>query len=435
MDNNAQRILVVDDRPEEVSAVLKFCASSKWPNVEIENHKPTSDHGRIDWDKFDLLVVGVDAGMKHRGGLAWLKAAREKARLPAAIVMADVINAQLRQDAADAGAQAVIDKLELSPMKFGETINAIGLGTHGSGAALQDGELEQTRPNPNEVGDRSEPGVYSTADASDPTIDIEIPGYRLIKRMKGSGIAQIFVAEQLGGDNNIVVLKVLELHSSIGDTTLKRFMREYKYIELIDHPSVINVFDTGQTRDHAYIAMEFCPHGTLVDRIELGLDTEDAIGFVRQIAAGLGAVHLQGISHRDVKPANCLLRTPKRAVLADFGIAKNELTLQALTDESDFFGTLFYTSPEQLKGAEGDPRGDLYSLGIMMYQMLSGSLPYASKGLRSLINAHINEPLAPLPEHLSRYQAVVDGLTQKDPEKRTQSTKDLLAQLDALDQV
>lgn len=433
MDNSEKRILVIDDRPEEVAAVLKFCARSKWSEVEVEIYDPSQGMPgkHFDWSVYDLLVLGLDFGMKHHNGLIWLRALHERAALPAVVIMADVVNERLRELVREGGARAVIEKLELSPTKFHEIVEIIGPMTRGDSATVDD--LEATRISPNAVEDALSLEGESIPDHERPPSDIRIPGYRLIRKLKGSGIAQIFVAEQLDDGNRVVVLKVLSLVHTVDEIMVRRLIREHEYIERIEHPSVINVYDTGSTEDYAYIAMEYCPHGTLVERIEKGLSPDESINFIRQIAAGLGAVHMQGISHRDVKPANCLLRTPKRAVLADFGIAKNEMTVQALTGENDFFGTLFYTSPEQLKGAEGDPRGDMYSLGIMMYQMLSGSLPYASKGLRSLINAHINEPLDTLPAEVARYQAIVDGLTRKDPETRTQNTRELLGQLDALE--
>ena len=432
MDSSVKRILVIDDRPEELAAVLKFCARSKWSDVEVETYHPGQGMPgtHFDWGAYDLLALGLDFGMKHHNGLVWLKALHERVALPPAVIMADVVNERLRELVREAGAEAVIDKLELSPTKFHEIVELIGPTTRVDSAAVDD--LEATRISPNAVEDALSFEGESIPDHEKPPGDIRIPGYRLIRKLKGSGIAQIFVAEQLDGGNRVVVLKVLSLVHSVDEIMVRRLIREHQYIERIEHSSVIDVYETGSTRDYAYIAMEYCPHGTLVEQIEKGLSPEESINFIRQIAAGLGAVHMQGISHRDVKPANCLLRTPKRAVLADFGIAKNELTVQALTGENDFFGTLFYTSPEQLKGAEGDSRGDMYSLGIMMYQMLSGSLPYASKGLRSLINAHINEPLERLPEGVAQYQDIVDGLTRKDPEMRTQTTNDLLAALDAL---
>ena len=380
MEEQTKHLLLVDDNAEQVSAVINFCARSQWPYVEVETYDPTLGVPKADfnWGDFDLLLLDLNVGRKHHNGLEWLRLMQQSAALPTTIILAEVVTAAIRNDAATAGAKAVIDKLELSPRKFREIASLIGPTERGvtdkrssdSGAP----DLDQTLVNPSDISSRLQRVAASETKHDGLSDDTPIPGYRLLKKMRGSGIAQIFVAEQLGGENNIVVLKALRLNDGISDAMQRRFTREYRYIESINHPSVVNVFETGLTDEFAYIAMEYCPHGTLVDLIDQGITAEDTISFVKQIAAGLGAVHLHGISHRDIKPANCLLRTPKRVVLADFGIAKDERTMQALTSDDDFFGTLFYTSPEQLKGAEGDARGDLYSLGIMMYQMLSGSL-------------------------------------------------------------
>lgn len=222
---------------------------------------------------------------------------QQSAALPTTIILAEVVTAAIRNDAATAGAKAVIDKLELSPRKFREIASLIGPTERGvtyerssdSGGP----DLDQTLVNPSDISSRLQRVAASKTKHDGLSDDIPIPGYRLLKKMRGSGIAQIFIAEQLGGENNIVVLKALRLNDGISDAMQRRFTREYR-------------------------------------------------SFVKQIAAGLGAVHLHGISHRDIKPANCLLRTPKRVAMADFGIAKDESTMPALTSDDDFSG-LFFT--------------------------------------------------------------------------------------------
>ncbi|MCK6478559.1 MAG: serine/threonine protein kinase, partial [Phycisphaerales bacterium] len=155
-----------------------------------------------------------------------------------------------------------------------------------------------------------------------------------------------------------------------------RFLQEYELIARVDHPNVVRIFDLGIADDHAYIAMEYCSRGSLKRRIAAGMSGEQAFASMQVMAAALGALHAVGIYHRDLKPTNVMFREDDSLVLIDFGLAKQAQFKAGITGTGAIFGTPYYMSPEQGEGNAVDQRSDIYSLGIVFYEMLTGRKPY-----------------------------------------------------------
>jgi serine/threonine protein kinase len=164
--------------------------------------------------------------------------------------------------------------------------------------------------------------------------------------------------------------------------------------------------------------MEYFPDGDLRRRIRAGLNTEDALSIAIQITRALQALHSAGTLHRDLKPGNVLMRGSSRIALTDFGLAKHLAIDFEITDPGLIFGTPHYMSPEQGHGQDVDERTDLYSLGVILYEMLSGEKPYTDCNPMAIIYKHRNAPLPVLPPHLSSLQLVVDRLMAKLPDDR-----------------
>ena len=185
------------------------------------------------------------------------------------------------------------------------------------------------------------------------------------------------------------------------------------------------IYDQGFAGDQAYIAMEFLPAGTLAARIHEGLSTRAALRLTLQIARALDAIHAQGIVHRDLKPSNILFRADGRPVIVDFGLAKDLGVNSTLTIAGKLLATPRYMSPEQCLAKEVDTRSDLYSLGVVAYEMLTGKKIFASANPAELVRLHINEPAQRLPEALAVHQAFLDRLLAKDPNERFQSAAEV----------
>lgn len=275
---------------------------------------------------------------------------------------------------------------------------------------------------------RRAPGALPRRAAQPAAISIIIPGYTISQKIGEGGMASIYLAKR-DDDNLNVVLKVLSLNNNDDSNLLRRFMREYKLIGQVEHPNIVQIYERAFASTFAYIAMEYFSHGDLAERLKRGLDSRTAIDYLHQITEGLGAAHAKGIVHRDMKPANILFRSENNLAITDFGIAKaaeSDQLKKQLTVDGALMGTLYYISPEQILGLEADQRSDLYSLGVIMYKMLTGNHPYVGSTPTEVFEGHLHAPIPLLPEKFSPLQPLLDGLLAKDADERFQSTEDLL---------
>ena len=251
-----------------------------------------------------------------------------------------------------------------------------------------------------------------------------IPGYR-IERIIGSGaMSTVYLAVQESLDRR-VALKVLAPTMAADPTFSKRFVKEGKIIAKLAHPHIVTIYDTGAYQDQSYIAMEYLEAGTLKERIKAGLNPGQAVKVLVQIALALGYAHRQNCIHRDIKPANILFRDQETAVLSDFGIAKNLEDKTQLTAVGWRIGTPNYMSPEQALGKPLDARCDLYSLGVVFYEALTGTRPYKGADAFETAILHVKGPIPILPEPLRRFQPVIDRVLAKTPEKRFANAEEL----------
>jgi serine/threonine protein kinase len=253
-----------------------------------------------------------------------------------------------------------------------------------------------------------------------------VQGYNVVHIIGQGGQAQVFLAER-EHDGLRVALKVLNQALRKDRVFLERFVREYKLVASIDSTYVARIYDQGFTGDYPYIAMEFLPSGTLAARIREGLTTRAALRIAGQIAQALDAIHSRGIVHRDLKPANILFRADGHPVLVDFGLARDMRVNSTLTVAGQFLATPRYMSPEQCLGRPVDARSDLYSLGAMLYEMITGRKIYDGANSAEVIAMHVNAPPPQLAELLSVHQPLLDRLLAKKPDERFQSAAEVIA--------
>lgn len=258
---------------------------------------------------------------------------------------------------------------------------------------------------------------------------LQVKGYRVLKKIGEGGMSNVFLAER-EADGATVALKILNARPSDDKQLLQRFIQEAALISDIDHPNVVKIYDKGFTEDYAYIAMEYFTGGSLKDVIAGGLTPRQALSLLAQAAAALAEIHRLGIVHRDVKPANMMLRADGTMVLADFGIAKRSEGAMERTVHGEFFGTPYYISPEQANGKPASARSDIYSLGIIFYELLLNQRPYQGDSIVELITQHVHAPIPRLPQVLDDYQMLLDAMMAKDPEERLQSADDVLVAID-----
>ncbi|HEY8357961.1 MAG TPA: protein kinase, partial [Ramlibacter sp.] len=258
---------------------------------------------------------------------------------------------------------------------------------------------------------------------------LRLKGYRLTRKIGAGGMTQVYLAER-ESDGLAVVLKVLAAAGEGASSHLSRFIQEYALLSRIQDPHVIRIYDQGFGDDHAYIAMEYFERGDLRAEMRMGMDRARALDVLAQVARALAVVHGHGIIHRDLKPENLMVRPDGSVALADFGVAKSLLREDNLvltqTKHGDVVGTPFYLSPEQVSGHPVTPAADLYSLGVMLYEMLAGSRPFQGESLDLLLARHLGAPIPRLPLEFEGLQPVVDRLMAKRPEDRYPSAQALL---------
>jgi DNA-binding NarL/FixJ family response regulator len=270
--------------------------------------------------------------------------------------------------------------------------------------------------------------LEQNADAS----AIEVPGYSIVKEIATSNFSSVFLARSERLRRNVVlkVMKRGESERELGDA--ERFQREYEIISSITHRAIAEIYDFGSQSDHLYLAMEYFPCGDLRDRLRNPLSVDESLYYLRAIAEALRVIHVFGILHRDLKPANVMLREDNSPVLIDFGLARRSIDDGGTTGAGQVLGSPYYISPEQAQGQRVDARTDLYSLGVMFYEMLTGQRPYGGKSALDIMEQHANAPVPRLPDNVVLQQALVDRLMAKRLSERYVSADELLADLGPL---
>ncbi len=263
-----------------------------------------------------------------------------------------------------------------------------------------------------------------------------IPGYTILQKIGESEAAAVYlaIAEDLGHNVALKVSKRKHAGSDPNDTGQRQimFQREFEAIAALDHPSIIDLFDYGIHEGVEYLAMEYFPCGDLKARLQNPLTADEAIAFLKEIARSLKVVHEAGIIHRDLKPPNVMLRDDGSVVLIDFGLARSLLSGEGSTRTGVLRGSPYYMSPEQAQGEALDARTDLYSLGVILYEMLAGKKPYLGASAIDVLQQHVMAPVPELPVHHLSYQPLLERLMSKSREQRIASCDELLAALEQM---
>ncbi len=260
---------------------------------------------------------------------------------------------------------------------------------------------------------------------------MDIPGYKIQREIGKGGMATVYLAiqESLGRP---VVLKVMSASLDTTPEFNKRFLNEGHILASVTHPNIITIYDIGIAEDCLYISMEYLGGGDLGQKIALGMSPEEALDVLSRVATALSVAHAKNIVHRDVKPANILYREGGTPVLTDFGIAKL-LGDNELTSTGTILGSPYYMSPEQAEGRLAlDGRSDIYSLGIILHEMLTGSRPYDGDSAIHIVLQHLQAPVPTLPRNLSGFQPLLDLMLAKKRDDRFRDAAALVAYVSAI---
>ena len=407
------RALIVSDRAD-YRQQLAHHVTLEWRDALPAEYEPAT-RGRLPAGFTGIAydVVLLDHEVQDARGLEWLEDLADRPGFPPIVYFAPGGAGAVLDKAKSVGALAVLTRTDFEHADLCGALRTALASRRNVLAETSRAALEQCPP--------------------DRFGSVRIRGHRCLRRLAVGGSSSVFLAENMRtGDKR--VLKIFRQVPDVieGGTTFERFLREYELGAHLEHPNIARIYDIGVAYDHLFLAMEFFPGGDLRSRMRERLDPQQALGYVRQMAAALGALHEVGVLHRDVKPGNLLLREDGSAAFIDFGLAR-QLSLESdITGIGTIFGTPHYMSPEQGHGSPLDVRSDLYSLGVVLFEMLTGDKPYIAETPLAVIYKHANAPVPRLPLNLAHLQPLLDGLLAKKPADRLPSAAAIVASIDEL---
>jgi eukaryotic-like serine/threonine-protein kinase len=403
------RLLLVDDDPEN-AARLRHHASCVWPDARVVLHSPLLRGPLLTEflaQGFDAVLVG---GAAEQGqGLAALRELTQRGGFAPTIFLA----APGREaECATAKSLGAVDAISVPDFDHERFVNAVR-----AAALRQRSAQSEWRRSP--VGRAAQ--VFAGA---------KLKGYRNVRRIAAGSVSELFLAESLEA-GALVVLKVTrDARRADGvDQNFARFLQEYEIVNGIRHPNIVRLYDLGITDDYAYLVMEYFARGDLRGQMNGPMPPARALGLALEIAQALDAIHRAGILHRDLKPGNVMIRDDGSIALIDFGLAKKHALEMEITDKGLIFGTPHYMSPEQGHGRPTDARSDLYSLGIVLFEMLTATKPFDADNAMALIYRHAKQPVPTLPASLAQLQPLLERMLAKQPEDRVESAAALTAAL------
>src|SRR5262245_49536464 len=407
------RVLIISDSPE-YRQLLAHHVSLEWADALPAESEPTT-RGRLrpGFTGAAYDVVLLDHNVEDERGLEWLVNLRLRPGFPPIVYFGPTDHAELELRASAAGALRVLARTEFEHEQLAEALRDVARRHN----VLADASRAAREPLP--------PDRFGS---------VRVRGYRCITRLAVGGSSSVYLAEHTTKAGEQRVLKIFRQVPDIveGSDTFDRFLREYQLVAHLDHPNIARIYDIGVADDHLFLAMEYFPGGDLRQRMGRPLPWREALTFLRQMAAALGALHAVGVLHRDVKPGNVMLRGDGSAAFIDFGLAR-QLGLESdITATGVIFGTPHYMSPEQGHGKPLDERSDLYSLGIVLYELLTAEKPYVAETAMGVIYAHANTPIPSLAPALNHLQPLLEALLAKDPARRPSAADQIVTIIDEL---
>lgn len=402
----APRLLIVTDHTE-LARALEQHISIVWSEAECRIHAP-SISGRL---HSGFTAVGYDAVLlDHRSergrGEEWLENFLYRMGFPPVIYLAPGDDPALAARVVERGAADCLVRERIDHRRLANS--------------LRDAVSRR----------RQELALWRTGSQAEQLSrfgPVTILGHRFVRELAIGGTSMVYLAEsERAGE--MVVLKVLRDAPETGDEHMQfsRFLQEYELISKIRHPNVVRIFDLGIADDHAYIAMEYFQRGDLRAGIIKGIEPRQALLYLAQMASALQVVHEVGVLHRDLKPGNIMERADGSLALIDFGLAKHADVKLDMTGTGEIFGTPYYMSPEQGHGQALDERSDLYSLGVIFYEMLTRKKPFLAPTPMGVIYLHGNAPIPELDGELRAYQPILNKLLAKERVERFSSARELL---------
>lgn len=398
------KVLIIDD-DEDLRNILAHYLKHEWPDIQVELFDPLEramPDAAFPLGAFDAIILDYMLG---RGdGLDWLQHFKQRADCPPVLFLTGAGNEIIAVRAMKVGADDYQRKQELTRDKLVASVRE-----------LTRGALEKTMP----------PELMARQAGHELGARIQIPGIKVLRLIGEGGMSRVYLASRDGDDEPLVV-KILRSEVTGDKRVLERFIEEYNLVERIHSRHVARIHSHGVSGEHAYLVMEFFDGGDLNKRLDgKPLPPDEALQIFRELMFALGDIHEQGVLHRDLKPQNLMFRSDGSLAILDFGIAKHIDAIDR-TGHGEILGTPRYMSPEQVRGVALDLRTDIYSAGVLLFQMLSGTHLFDGETAVEVALHHLNTQPPDLPEHLAQYQRLMDKLVEKDREARFRNADEVI---------
>lgn len=398
------KVLIIDD-DEDLRNLLAHHLKQEWPDVQVEQFDPLErDMPDASFALGAYDVVILDYMLGRGDGLEWLQQFKKRADCPPVLFLTGAGNEVIAVRAMKAGADDYQRKQELTREKLVSSVHELTRGAAGKAASPEDVAREAGQ----QLG-----------------ASIRIPGIKVLHLIGEGGMSRVYLASREGDDEPLVV-KILRSEVTSDKNALERFIEEYNLVERIRSRHVARIHGHGVSGEHAYLVMEFFDGGDLNKRLGgRPLPPDEALQIFRELMFALGDIHEKGILHRDLKPQNLMFRSDGSLAILDFGIAKHIDSIDR-TGHGEILGTPRYMSPEQVRGAALDLRTDIYSAGVLLFQMLSGTHLFDGETAVEVALHHLNTQPPDLPEHLAQYQRLMDKLVEKDRDARFRNADEVI---------
>jgi len=398
------RVLIIDD-DQDLRNLLGHYIRQEWPDAQVEDYDPLLrdvPSASFKLTKYDLIVLDYMLG---RGdGLEWLRELKRRSDCPPVIFLTAAGNEIIAVRAMKLGADDYQRKQELTRERLVMSMRE-----------LIEGEAERTLS----------PSLVSRMEGHSLGARLEIPGIRVLRLIGEGGMSRVYLASRERDDEPLVV-KILRSDISSDKTALARFMEEFALVERIHTRHVARIHGHGVSEGNAYLVMEFFDGGDLNKRLDgRPMNPDEAMRIFRELMFALGDIHERGILHRDLKPQNLMFRADSSLAIVDFGIAKHIDSIDR-TGQGEIVGTPRYMSPEQVQGRALDLRTDIYSAGVLLYQMLTGEHLFAGQTAVEVALHHLNTAPPTLPEKLKDYRRLLDKLVEKDRDARFRNADEVI---------